>query len=214
MRRALAPGAALLCLVAATLPAPARAQAVDLTRPSDRAVALAELRLELRRERLAANTVLLGGGLGSLAAGGVVASVGYETPFWLAFGLGTAGWGLVNAVASLFLLDLDGADLRAIGAGRALRDDALADAREEALRREHHDATILALNLGLDVFYVGSAVLLFLLGPQIDDVEARGALEGYAVAQMTQGGWLMAFDLIGLLMANGRAGRIADLPAP
>lgn len=194
-------------------PSSAHAQAVDLTRPDPVAVQLSEVRLDIHRERREAGFVLLLGGLASVVGGGVVAGVGNADPFWLGFGLGTAAWGLVNAALSIGSLDIGDGGFARIRAEQALRGEELADLRESELRRYHDAAAVFALNLGLDVFYIASGVLLFFLADQLEDIEPD-YLRGYSVGQIGQGAFLMAFDIVEWIASADRASRIAEVPRP
>lgn len=202
--------ATLLLLLA---PVRASAQAVDLTRPDPIAVELTEVRLDIHRERREAGFVLLLGGLASVVGGGVVAGVGHADPFLLSFGLGTAAWGAVNAALSIGSLDIGDGGFARIRAEQALRGEELAERREAELRRHGDAAAVFALNLGLDVFYIASGVLLFFLADQLTDIEPD-YLRGYSVGQIGQGAFLMAFDIVEWIASADRASRIADVPRP
>jgi hypothetical protein len=192
----------------------ARAQSIDLTAPDPVADQLADLRLSLLSERGDAGLGLLVAGLASVVGGAVTAGVGHEDPFVLSFGLGTAGWGAVNAALSLVLLDLGGAGAARIEADRELRHGELLRAREAELRRQHDSATLFALNVGLDVFYVATGALLFLVAEQLNDPAEQAMLRGYSVAQMTQGAFLLTFDLVEWIGSVQGANRVAEVPVP
>src|SRR5690606_33950909 len=154
------------------------------------------------------------GGLASVLGGAIVAAAAHEDPFWLAFGLGTVGWGAVNAGLAIGMFDPGDSGFARIEADRALRGDELARARERALRAQHDTAAFFALNLGLDVFYVATGVLLFFLADQIDGPEQREWLRGYSVAMASQGVFLFGFDLVLWITSSARAGRIAAIEIP
>lgn len=205
---------ATVALLLAAIPARAGAQSVDLTVPDPIAVELADVRLAHQHERREAGAVLLSAGLLSVLAGAIVAGVAHEDPFWLMFGLGTAGWGTVNAGLAVAMLDLGDGGFARIEADRGLRGPELAAARERALRAQHDTATLFAFNLGLDVFYVATGVLLFLVADRIDGAQEREFLRGYSVAMTGQGAFLFAFDLVEWLASSARAARIAAIEAP
>jgi hypothetical protein len=173
---------------------------------------LAALRLAARSDRADAGVVLLAVGLASVLGGAITAAAGYEDPFWLSFGASTAGWGAINAALSATLFDLDGGLARGIEGDRALRGEALARARELELRREHDAAAIYALNLGLDIFYVATAGLMYGLGEGVESADDRGFLQGYAMGQLSQGTFLLVFDLIEWIASAERANRVGRLP--
>lgn len=192
----------------------AEAQAVDLRAPDPAAIRLTETRLAHYGTRRDENLVLLVGGLGSLAAGAVVTGVLADDPFALGFGIGTMVWGAVNAIASLLLLDLDGAERGRIEQGRRLRGEALSEARLTELRDRDAQSAIWALNLGLDVLYVVSGALLFLVADQLEAPSDREATRGYALAQLCQGGLLFAFDLAGWIVSAAQASDIDAIAVP
>ncbi|MBX3274951.1 MAG: hypothetical protein KF729_32100 [Sandaracinaceae bacterium] len=201
--------ASLLALVVLLSPAPGAAQAVDLTRPDPVASALTDVRLSLEVERREAGVVLAFEGLLSLVAGALLAGFGNADPFWIGVGVGTAGWGAVNAALAVALLDLGGDRERAVERARGrLRYDDVARARDAAIRQQSDAATLFAFNTGLDVFYLATGALLFVLADQLAGRDEPELLRGYAVAQMGQGAFLLVFDLIEWIASNDRAGRL------
>ncbi|UJR78652.1 DUF6992 family protein [Sandaracinus amylolyticus] len=182
---------ALVALLVVALPGTASAQVLAR---EDRAVErLATLRLSHRSERIDEGLVLLTFGLASVVLGGVAAGVGHDDPWWLGAGLGTVGWGAVNAAFSLGMLDLGGGLARSSDDDRLLR-GATREERTRALARDQYaSATVLAVNAGLDVFYITTGVLLAVIANLLDTREP--ALEGYGVAMAAQGLGLLAFDL-------------------
>lgn len=204
---------ASLALLIALSPAAASAQAVDLTRPDPIADELTDVRLSLHAERREAGIALFAGGLLSVVAGAVIAGVEHDDPFWLSFGVGTLGWGAINAALAIGMLDLGDGGARSIEADRAVRGEALARARERALRQQHGAATVFALNAGLDVAYVLSGILLFFVADQLDAESDAAALRGYAIAQLGQGGFLLVFDLVEWIASSARADRVAAIPS-
>lgn len=203
-----------LALAFVALPAGAAAQAVDLTQPDPIADELADVRRAHHVERRAAGHVLFWTGIASVVGGGIVAGVLHEDPFALAFGLGTAGWGAVNASLAFGMLDVTGAGFARIEEDRALRDRELFAARERALRAQEQSAAFFALNLGLDVFYIATGVLLFFLADQIQSETEAQYLRGYSVAMTAQGTFLLGFDLVEWIASAARANRIAAIEPP
>jgi hypothetical protein len=67
---------------------------------------------------------------------------------------------------------------------------------------------IFALNAGLDVFYIGGAVLLMLLGAA--DAENEAWMTGVGAAILPQGVFLLAFDIVNWIGAIGRADALRD----
>ncbi len=203
-----------LALVIVLVPANAAAQMTDLTEPDPIALELFEVRTSQQIERREAGIVLLVGGVLSVVGGAIVAGIGYQDPFWLAFGLGSAAWGAVNAGLSIGMLDIGDGQLTRIRGDLSLRGEELAEAREGALRGQHGAATLFAFNFGLDFFYIASGVLLFFLADQLGGEEERELLRGYSVAMAGQGVFLFAFDLVEWLASSARADRVAAIDIP
>jgi hypothetical protein len=163
---------------------------------------LASLRLSQREARHTEGYVLLGWALASVVGGGVIAGAGYQDERWLGAGLGTLGWGAINALFSIFLFDLSGGQLRDIEADRALRGRELDVAREDWAAGQYSTAAIIAVNAGLDVFYVATGILLWVIAAQ-SAPELRW-LEGYGAAMAVQGGALLGYDVTTWIAASQR----------
>jgi hypothetical protein len=172
---------------------------------------LAEVRLTNRQDRIDEGVVLLGWGALSVIAGGVVAGVGFmdRDDLRIGFGLGTAGWGLVNALLSLGLLDLGDGQRTAIERDRDLSGALLERAREDSAAAQYQTGTILAVNAGLDAFYVVTGILLWIVGESATPQD-RG-LMGYGVAMASQGAALLAYDTVTWLLAGARGDRLRTL---
>jgi len=163
---------------------------------------LAAVRLSHRAGRETEGFGLLIYGLASMVFGGVVAAAGYQDERVLGFGLGTVLWGALNAAFSPIFFDLDGGTRRRIDADLSLRGDALDRAREDWAADQYRNAAGIAVNVGLDVFYVVTGALLSVIGYLI--APEQRWLEGYGVAMGSQGLGLLAFDLTTWLTAEAR----------
>jgi hypothetical protein len=218
-------------LAASALSAPAMAQTESAETDASRAVVdvaaideasdgdarlaeeLFDLRLRHRQTRIDEGIGLLAFGLASLVVGGATAIAGFaaspQDTRWMSLGVGTAGWGAINAIFSVFLFDLGGATLRDIEADRALRGRELDWAREDAARDQYGTATLIAVNAGLDVFYVAAGILLFIIGDQAlpDDQW----LQGYGIAMASQGTALLAYDVTTWIAASARGDETREL---
>lgn len=185
----------------------------ELDRQDARASCLASVRLANRQDRIDEGVVLLGFGLLSTIAGGTIAGIGANdgSDLMLSLGLGTAGWGVINAAFSAALFDVSGSGLAEIEADRVLTSEALVRARERAAAAQDQTATIIAVNAGLDVFYVATGLLLALLGDQAEP-EDRWLL-GYGLAMAAQGTFLLAYDGVTWAFAADRASRLRALLA-
>lgn len=221
---------ALTVLVASIAVTPrARAQAFDaeatpppasvICRACDDETALAARLAAERRAILEARAnegwTLVAFAAASIATGVAFAGAGAaardDRTVWA--GIGTAGWGAINALFSLFLFDLSGAAGRDIEADRSARGADLVAAREDAARDQYGTATLIAVNAGLDVFYVAAGLLLFALGDLADPGDGwthdgRDALVGYGGAMAAQGGVLLVYDVVTWLLAQERGDRI------
>lgn len=187
----------------------ARARAQD-ERDARVAEALAAETLRIRDERRDAGLALLSYGLASVVGGALMAGIGNEDPRWLGAGLGTLGWGAVNAALSIGLFDFGAAD-REAAVQRLMRGRTLERERQDRARSHYASASVFALNLGLDVFYVASGILLAFLATELDRPEPT--LEGYGWAMAGQGLGLFVFDLVEWCAAVGRGDRLHDLGA-
>lgn len=178
---------------------------------SDAALALRlhDVRLAHRAGRETEGLGLLIYGLGSIVFGGVVAAIGYQDERVLGFGLGTVLWGALNAAFSPIFFDLDGGTQRRIDADLSLRGAALDHAREDWSADAYRNAAGIAVNVGLDVFYVVTGALLSVIGWLITPEQQW--LEGYGVAMGTQGLGLLAFDLTTWLSAEARGEQTRQL---
>jgi hypothetical protein len=146
---------------------------------------------------------VFGWGIASALAGGVVAIALRDEPEWLSFGLTTAAFGAIDAGLALGMVDLSGTEREAIDAGR-LGD--LTDSKailDESITAQRKAGQIFALNFGLDVAYIASGLLMFFLGRAQDPDE--GLLTGSGIAMISQGAFLLGFDLIAWIRTGQRA---------
>lgn len=152
---------------------------------------------------------LFGWGIASALAGGAVAIALRDEPEWLSFGLTTAAFGAIDAGLAAGMLDLGGGRRDAIAAGRLgdLTDpDAILDA---SITSQRKSGQIFALNFGLDVAYITAGLLMFFLGRAKNPDE--GLLTGSGVAMMSQGAFLLAFDLAAWIHTGRRAEALESL---
>ncbi len=200
--------------IVAPPPGPGPSHATIAVMPPDptgaaRADRFATLRLGHRDARNTEGTVLLAFGGASIALGGAAAAIGYQDERWVGLGVGTAIWGALNALFSLIFFDLDGHVLRDAEAARALRGDALDQAREDWAASQYSTATTIAVNAGLDAFYILGGIMLFVIADQM--VPDLQWLEGYAIAMTAQGTGLLAFDLSTWIAAAQRGDQARTL---
>jgi len=188
--------------------------------PVDEAVLAEELyalRLGHREARANEGWALVAFGGASIATGGVLTGLGAaqndERLLWA--GVGTLSWGAINALLSVFLFDLAGSVREGAEADRSARGADLRTAREDAARDEYHTGAFIAVNAGLDVFYVATGILLAVIGGLSSPGEwsygAREGLVGYGAAMAAQGGGLLIYDVVTWLLAQDRGDRTLAL---
>lgn len=189
MRRRLFLGAVLTC---SSLAASARAD--------DEVASLEQSRAEAFSTRRAlATSVLVAGGVG-IVGGGVLMIPSGDDKAWRFAGINTAVFGVVNTVVGLRALFGIRAEERAWDddAARAARRTpaGLAAARAHAAEDERRESVGHAINLGLDIAYLGvggTAVLASQVGA---DHPNRWLASGVAIG--VQSAFLLGVDLIGL----------------
>jgi hypothetical protein len=169
---------------------------------------LTELRLDARSDRATAGYWLLGWGGVSAIGGGVFALVQRHHQAQLAAGITTASFGVINALLSIGLFDLSEARERRILGDREQR-DAYARLREEEIVAELHSGQFYAINAGLDVAYIATGVLMYLLGAARTRSDTWE--KGVGVAFMSQSAFLLVFDILNWANANARAARLRNL---
>jgi len=172
-------------------------------------VALANLRLSQLAARRTAGFWLLGFGVLSAAAGGSLIAFGHDRDAWLAGGIATVSFGVINAVLSLGLLDLSHARQRRIVAERDQARDAWAALREAELVAQLQSGQFFAFNSGLDVAYLTAGGLLCALAA------ARGGRDrwelGAGLAVIGQALFLLVFDIVNWLDTAGRVTALRSL---
>jgi hypothetical protein len=163
---------------------------------------LMDWRLEQRDARRCAGFWLLGWGVANAVAGTTLAIIERDHQAWLAAGVTTASFGVINALLAPSLMDLSGAREQLIRADA--RDPA--QIREDELVANLKTGQTFAVNAGLDVFYIAAGLLLYALGhvqtPRV------GWEEGTGLAMTVQGAPLLAFDVVNWLAANQRAAHV------
>ena len=172
----------------------------------------ATLRLEMREDKITEAAVLLSFAGASILGGAATAAIGYEDFRLLSAGLATAGWGLVNGVLALFLLDLSGESLSAANASRLMTGERLFADIEGLANDQGSSALIFAVNTGIDIGYVATGILLAIIGFNAGP-EDQGLI-GYGLAQAAQGLGLFAFDLACWMRSSEAQSRAQDLLMP
>jgi hypothetical protein len=155
----------------------------------------------------------MGWGVANALAGGAAAIAGRDDPYWVAAGVTTLSFGVINALLSIGLLDLRGRRRAAVRSGLrrdgGVEERSLAEIRNLEIAAQLRSGQIFALNTGLDVVYIGGGALLFAFGRRDDP--AQRALMGGGLAMVIQGAFLLAFDIVHWVASNRRAARLRTL---
>ena len=169
---------------------------------------LRDVRFEnLRQRRSEGWTLVVGGVLSTL--GGVAALVWKpDDEAWLAGSVTTISFGVINTLLGMGLLDAGGARRQAVIDHRLYSYSQYRPVRETEIKTQRSAALAYGINFGLDFLYIGAGVLLYALGQANDD---RPWLKGAGIAMASQGAFLWAFDLAGLIRARRRARAVEQL---
>lgn len=170
---------------------------------------LRELRLEQRAARRREGLTLFTWGAINVVGGAVAAGVKHTDQAWLAGSLTSLGFGAINALLALPLLDLSGARRAAILREAATSSAGLATLRERETSAQLKSGQVFALNAGLDVFYLATGAFLLAMS-------ARGTRHaewerGVGAAFLVQGTFLLGFDIACWVGANRRADALRAL---
>jgi hypothetical protein len=184
---------------------PSLLQQLELDDPSP-LEQLTRLRLDAQQERISAGYWLLGWSALSLVGGGALALSQHAHPAFLAAGVTSAGFGVINALLSLGFFDLSGAREQRIFDDRT-RDDVFTELREAELVAELRTGQFYAINAGLDVAYLATGVLMYVLGASHSHSRTDWE-KGVGVGFMSQSVFLLGFDGINWIDANQRAARV------
>jgi hypothetical protein len=170
---------------------------------------LTKLRLDKRDARRTAGWWLLGWGAASAVGGGAVAIIEHHHQAWLAAGITTAGFGVINALLAPSLMDLSSEQQRGILAEKQDPHSDFVRIRENELVADLMSGQTFAYNAGLDLFYISAGLLVYALG---HDQRPRVSWEeGSGLALASQGLPLLVFDIANWLAANRRADAISGM---
>lgn len=169
---------------------------------------LRDLRLEHRVERRREGWTLAMIGALSVVGGGVMAIAGRDDSFYLAHGLTALSFGAINLPLGIGLMDLGGGTLLEIEndvAGDAVGFDAV---RREAIRGQRGKRISFAVNTFLDVLYIVAGVLMIGLA---DRTGSERGSEGAGWAMISQGGFLLGYDIYGWAASSRRIRELSSL---
>lgn len=205
------PATAFVALTLSITPADAQVN------PHPRAEDLAEVRTMNLAEDTPQGYALLAAGVGSIALGGTLGlapGVANRTRY---AGLNMIVWGAINTVIAVpWVLGLD-RERRSIAADRALTDDGLAAAYRDRIAHSESQARSFLINAALDVVYIGGGAALWYAFDRQPPVMTANFYNdpdfwaGAGIAALTQGAFLMIFDLVGYCFAEQRTGRLRNM---
>ena len=160
---------------------------------------------------------LLGAGIGSIVTGGtlgLVPGVGNRARYT---GLNMIVWGAINTVIAIpWVLGLD-RERRAIAADREHTGDRLAAVYRDRIAHSESQSRSFLINAALDVIYIGGGAALwygFDRQPAVTTANFYNDPDfwaGAGIAALTQGAFLMIFDLVGYCFAEQRTERLRNL---
>ena len=152
---------------------------------------------------------IFGWGLASALAGGILSAALHDRREWLGFGLTTAAFGVIDAALAVPLLDLGHQRRHGIDEGRFGELRGAKRVLEASITQQRTSGQVFALNVGLDIAYIVAGVLMFFLGRADDPNE--GYLTGSGVAMISQGAFLLGFDIAGWVHTGYRAAALEAL---
>ena len=173
----------LVCLLALTPSAPARAQAPadSLRRPNAPAGAMAGFAAERTRLDQRGLTVLGGWAVGNLLVSGIATGQTDGSAHY--FHQMNVGWGAINLAL---------AGVGYLGARRAARQPS--PNRAENVRAQLRTENLYLFNAGLDVAYLATGVYLLEKGRNPTAAGPADRWRGYGQSLLLQGGFLLLFD--------------------
>ncbi len=169
---------------------------------------LRELRLQHRVQRRREGWSLAIIGALGVVGGSVMAIAGRDDSFYLAHGLTALSFGAINLPLGIALMDLGGGSLLEIEndvAGAAIGFDSV---RCEAIRGQRGKRISFAVNTFLDVLYIVAGVLMIGLA---DRTGSKRGSEGAGWAMITQGGFLLGYDIYGWAASSRRIRQLEAL---
>jgi hypothetical protein len=165
------------------------------------ATRLLELRLDQLRERRREGLTLLAWGSMNVIGGSIAAGIKHDDRAWLSASVTTLGFGLINALLSLPLLDLSG--------HRRAPPMSLDRLRQREAAAQLKSGQVFALNAGLDLLYLATGA--FLLAMSQRDTRHADWERGVGAAFLVQAPFLLGFDIGCWIRANRRAAALSGV---
>lgn len=169
---------------------------------------LRDLRLEHRIERRREGWTLAVIGALGMVGGTAMAIAGRDDSFYLAHGLTALSFGAINLPLGIALMDLGGGGLLEIENDQAGAATGFDPVRREAIRSQRGKRINFAINTFLDVLYVLAGGLMIALA---DRTGSQRGSEGAGWAMITQGGFLLGYDIYGWAASSRRIRELEEL---
>ncbi len=164
------------------------------------------------RAAIEANTVqaatLTAWGAASVAAGAAIAIAKREDKRWLTFGLMNAAVGAINVGFGVAGLVQYANERRTLAGKETLEGEAARDYQTALIGRHRSEATVYAMNFGLDIAYLTAGALLWVFGERFLN---NPVLHGMGMGGIIQGAALLIYDLAGWILAEERGAVVARM---
>lgn len=157
----------------------------------------------------AQSLTLISWGSASVVSGSILAASGALGARGLSIGLNTLGWGAVNTVLGVLFFLQEEAERKKLADEAKLGGAALYRRQEEMIGAYRSQATVFAVNTGLDVFYIAAGAACWLIADRF--LARKDSLAGVGISAVMQGIFLFGFDLAGWLLASGRGDALSHL---
>lgn len=145
----------------------------------------------------------------NVVGGSIAAGIKHDDRTWLSASVTTLGFGLINALLALPLLDLSGTRRAAIAREEAEPPMSLERLRQREAAAQLKSGQVFALNAGLDILYLATGA--FLLAMSQRDTRHADWERGVGAAFLVQAPFFLGFDIGCWIRSNRRA---AELGAP
>ena len=163
---------------------------------------LRKLRFEHLLQRRGEGLTLLLGGLISTFGGAAVAVFKRDDNAWLAGGITTLSFGVINTLLGVGLRDRGGTRRRRVLDSRMFYDSQYRTTRARSMAEQRSAVVAYGVNFGLDFLYIAAGAVMVAMARA--DSSNRRWMSGAGIAMIAQGAFLWAFDLAGLIRARHR----------
>ncbi|HEX6243409.1 MAG TPA: hypothetical protein VFZ61_20995 [Polyangiales bacterium] len=174
---------------------------------ADRSAQLTALRLRYLRERRREGLALLAWGSLNVLGGSIAAGIKHDDQAWLSASVTTLGFGLINALLSLPLLDLSGHRRALVEREQSQPPMSIERLHQREAAAQLKSGQVFALNAGLDLVYLATGA--FLLAMSQRDTRHAEWERGVGAAFLVQAPFLLGFDIGCWIRANRRAATLS-----